>query len=298
VSAVFARPIMQELAGGRLHLSHGPIDVVLKAWGPPGEVRSACAAAARRFPTILPELVDELRELRRPVHEAPAVDGAVARRMLAACRPFADTYVTPMAAVAGAVADELLAEMTAAARLTRAFVNDGGDIAVLATPGQPLDIGIAADFSRGKVPALNGRLRLDAASGVGGVATSGARGRSFSLGIADSVTVLARDAAAADVAATLVANAVNVDSAMVRRRPARELDPDSDLRELPVTVAVGALSAREIDRALSHGLERAAQYRRRGLLIDAALMLAGETRTLARQPHAQPLGGVPSLHLN
>jgi ApbE superfamily uncharacterized protein (UPF0280 family) len=298
VSAVFAPPVIQELAGGRLHLSHGPIDVVLKAWGPPGEVRAACAAAARRFPAILPELVDELRELRTPVHEAPNVDGAVARRMLAACRPFADTYVTPMAAVAGAVADELLAEMTAAACLTRAFVNDGGDIAVLATAGQPLDVGIAADFSAGRVPALNGRLRLDAASRVGGVATSGARGRSFSLGIADSVTVLARDAAAADAAATLVANAVNVDSPAVERRPARELDPDSDLGDLPVTVAVGALSAREIDRALANGLARAAQFSRRGLLIDAALMLAGETRTLALQPAARPLGRIPSLHVN
>ncbi len=297
---MFAPPVIQELAGGRLHLSHGPIDVVLKAWGPAGEVRAAYAAAARRFPTILPELADELAELRTPMHEAPNVAGPVARRMLAACRPFADTYVTPMAAVAGAVADELLAEMTAAGRLTRAFVNDGGDIAVLATPGHPLDIGIAADFSAGKVPALNGRVQLDAASGVGGVATSGARGRSFSLGIADSVTVLARDAAGADAAATLVANAVDVDSPAVQRRPARELDPDSDLRDLPVTVSVGALSAREIDLALANGLERAVQFQRRGLLIDAALMLAGEARTLSLQlqPPARPPGGVPSLHLN
>ena len=100
-------------------------------------------------------------------------------------------------------------------------------------------------------PAINGRVRLDAASGVGGIATSGARGRSFSLGIADSVTVLARDAATADVAATLIANAVNIDSPAIRRRPARELDPDSDLRDLPVTVSVGALDAADdIEAAL------------------------------------------------
>jgi ApbE superfamily uncharacterized protein (UPF0280 family) len=292
---VFAPPIMQELAGGRLHLSHGPIDVVLKAWGPAGELRAAYAAACRRFPAILPELADELSQLRTPMHEGPNVDGRVARRMLAACRPFADVFVTPMAAVAGAVADELLSEMTAAAGLARAFVNDGGDIAVLATPGHQLDIGIAGDFSGGKVPALNGRVLLDAASGVGGVATSGAHGRSFSLGIADSVTVLARDAAAADVAATLVANAVNVESSAVTRRPARELDPDSDLRDLPVTVAIGKLSTDEVDFALARGLERAAEFRRRGLIIDAGLMLAGQTVALSFRKEGRELCGATGM---
>ena len=124
-----------------------------------------------------------------------------------------------MAAVAGAVADELLAHMTAAAPLERAFVNDGGDIAVLVSDGHALEIGVAGEFSRGDVPVLNGRLRLDANSGIGGIATSGARGRSFSLGIADSVTVLARDAATADVAATLIANAVDIDSPAIAAPP-------------------------------------------------------------------------------
>jgi ApbE superfamily uncharacterized protein (UPF0280 family) len=200
--------------------------------------------------------------------------------MVEACRPFADVFVTPMAAVAGAVADELLAHMKAAAALERAFVNDGGDIAVLVAPGHALEIGVAGEYSRGATPHLNGALRIDAASGVGGIATSGARGRSFSLGIADSVTTLARDAATADVAATLVANAVNVESPAIRRRPARTLDPDSDLRDLPVTISVGPLTSAEVDAALSAGLGRAARYRRRGFIIDAALMLAGETRAL------------------
>jgi ApbE superfamily uncharacterized protein (UPF0280 family) len=171
--------------------------------------------------------------------------------------------------------------MTAAASLERAFVNDGGDIAVLATPGHRLDIGVAGEFSRGDMPVMNGAVHIDAASGVGGIATSGARGRSFSLGIADSVTVLAGNAAAADAAATLVANAVDVDSPAVLRRSARELDPDSDLRDLPVTVSVGALTAGEIDTALASGLARAAEFRRRGLIIDAALMLSGRSRVLS-----------------
>jgi ApbE superfamily uncharacterized protein (UPF0280 family) len=212
--------------------------------------------------------------------------------MLAACRPFTDVFVTPMAAVAGAVADELLAHMTATAPLERAFVNDGGDIAVLVAPGHALDIGVAGEYSRGATPLLNGAIRIDATSGIGGIATSGARGRSLSLGIADAVTTLARDAATADVAATLIANAVNADSPAILRRPARELDPDSDLRDLLVTVSVGLLTSAEIDAALADGEARALDYRRRGLIVDAALMLAGRTRTLGPLRSSKPAAEV------
>lgn len=274
---MFAPPVIQELSGGRLHLSHGPIDLVLKAWGAPQALSAAYAAAVGRFQQVLPELCQELGNLRRPLQEQPVLAGPVARRMLAACRPFASVFLTPMAAVAGAVADELLAHMLGAARLERVFINNGGDIAVFMAPGQALEVGIAGAFSRGNLPLLNGRLRLDAASGVGGIATSGARGRSFSFGIADGVTVLARTAASADAAATLVANAVNVETAAVTRRPASELDPDSDLGHRLVTVAVGALSAAEIEAALAAGAACAEAYRRQGLLIAAALMLARHT---------------------
>jgi ApbE superfamily uncharacterized protein (UPF0280 family) len=293
---MFAPPVIQELAGERLHLSHGPIDVVLKAWGRAEAVRAAYRAAAARFPAILPELCDELVELRRPLHEGPLVSGPVACRMVEACRPFAEVFVTPMAAVAGAVADELLAEMTAAAELERAFVNNGGDIAVLVMPGHGLDVGVAGEFSRGMVPAINGAVRIDAASGIGGIATSGARGRSFSLGIADTVTVLARNAAAADAAASLIANAVDADSPAIARRPARELDPDSDLRDLPVTVEVGLLGPADVEAALAAGAERARGYRERGLILDAVLMLQGSARVLQTRPErlTVPRAGAPA----
>ena len=286
---MFAPPVTQWLAGDRLHLSHGPIDVVLKAWGTADDLRAAYDAACRRFPVILPGLCDELSALRMPMHESPQVDGPVAQRMVAACRPFADVFVTPMAAVAGAVADELLAHMTAAAPLRRAFVNDGGDIAVLVTGEHTLDIGVAGEFTRGAAALINGTLQLDAKSGIGGIATSGARGRSCSLGIADSVTTLARNAATADVAATLVANAVNIDSPAIVRRPARDLDPDSDLGDRLVTVSVGALTPAEIDAALARGLARARDYYHRNLIADAALMLAGEARTLGNRPRGEPI---------
>lgn len=266
------QPVVQALTGGRLHFQHGPIDVVLKSFGTERAVADAYAAARERFHDILGELVGELGELRKPMDQ-PRVTGPVARRMVAACRPFADVFVTPMAAVAGAVADELLASMLAAAPLTKAFVNDGGDIAVHLAPGETMRIGVAADFSRGAVPALNGNVIIAAEHGIGGIATSGRQGRSFSLGIADSVTILARDAAAADAAATLVGNAVNIEAPAVIRRPARALDPDSDLGDRLVTVEVGALNPAQIAQALAAGRARAEDYVRRGLIVAAAMTL-------------------------
>lgn len=275
-------PVARRLSGGRLHLSHGPIDVILRAWGEAEAVRAAEAAALALFPGILPGLAAELPELRRPVTAGPRVRHPVARRMLAACLPFAPEFVTPMAAVAGAVADALLGAMREAAPLARAYVNDGGDIAVHVAPGHMLAVGLAADPAR---LALDGALQVTAASGIGGIATSGRHGRSFSLGIADAVTVLARDAARADAAATLIANAVDVPSAAIRRVPACSLDPDSDLGQRLVTADVGSLTAKEIAFALDAGLARAESFLASGHIIGAALRLGGEVR----------LAGLPRL---
>ncbi|MGX9966762.1 UPF0280 family protein [Roseomonas sp. F4] len=268
---------MQRLTQDRLHLQHGPIDVVLRAWGSPKSVAAAEAAAIARFQTVLDELVAELPLLRRAAEPARPPRGAIARAMHAACLPYAarGLFVTPMAAVAGAVADALLAAMRAAAPdLARAFVNDGGDIAVLA--GDGLDIGMAANPLPGG--GFDGALHLRAADGIGGIATSGRHGRSFSLGIADAVTVLARDAAAADVAATLIANAVDVDSPAITRRPASALEPDSDLGDRLVTVEVGALTENEIDAALASGTAFAESCCQAGLVRTAALRLGGRAR--------------------
>jgi ApbE superfamily uncharacterized protein (UPF0280 family) len=267
--------VCQRLSGQRLHLSHGPIDVVLRCWGTPGAVRAAEGAAAAVFPSILPGLVADLPMLRRPMAERPLVAHPVARRMVAACMPFAPIFLTPMAAVAGAVADALLAEMLRASPLDRAYVNDGGDIALHVAPGEVLAIGLAADPAR---LAMDGALRVTAGSGIGGVATSGRQGRSLSLGIADAVTVLARDASTADAAATLIANAVDVDSTAVRRAPARSLDPDSDLGDRLVTLDVGALTPAEVKAALEAGLARAEAFRASGQILGAALRLGGVVR--------------------
>lgn len=264
--------IAARMSDGRLHLQHGPIDLIIEAFGTPGEVEGAYRQAADRFGDILPALVGELPMLRRPVGDAyPLLKGPVARRMVEAVWPYRDLFITPMAAVAGAVADEVLQAMHAGRSLDKAYVNNGGDIAIHLNPGQSLRAGI---FAR----ALDGAVDLAHDRPVRGIATSGWRGRSFSLGIADSATILAATAAAADAAATVVANAVNIDHPAIERRPARDLDPDSDLLDVPVTVAVGSLPRPLIDKALAHGAAEARQLRLRGLIESAALSVQGHWR--------------------
>jgi ApbE superfamily uncharacterized protein (UPF0280 family) len=123
------------------------------------------------------------------------------------------------------------------------------------------------------------------------VATSGWRGRSFSLGIADAVTVLARDGAAADAAATLIANAVDLPGhTAIVRRPARELTPDSDLGDRPVTVAVARLDPAEAAAALESGHAVAEAFRSRGWIVAAALFLQNQTRTSGAIASPLPIG--------
>jgi uncharacterized protein len=274
--------------GRRLHLQDGPIDLIVEASGPAREVQAAYAAAKTRFLTILDELCGELSLLRQAAYPSgPRVTGVVAKRMLEAVLPYAaDTFITPMAAVAGSVAEEVLAAMTGAADLNRAYVNDGGDIALHIGAGEEFIVGMVERPDR---PSLFGTARLRAADPVRGIATSGWRGRSFSLGIADAVTVLAESASSADAAATVIANGVNLPGhSAVVRIPARELAPDSDLGTLAVTQDVRRLSHSDIEVALSSGSAVARNLIARGLIVAAALNLQGETRVLgaARLPSA------------
>jgi ApbE superfamily uncharacterized protein (UPF0280 family) len=264
----------------RLHLNDGPIDLIVEAFGALREVEAAYRAASARFVTVLDELCSELSYLRRACSAEPAwPQGAVARRMTAAAMPYAAEYfITPMAAVAGAVAEEIQAAMVAAAELSSAYVNDGGDIALHLATGEKFVVGMVERPDR---PSLLGTTTVHASDPVRGIATSGWRGRSFSLGIADAVTVLADRAAPADAAATIIANAVDLRGhPAIVRVPARELAPDTDLGDRPVTQAVGELTVQEVNLALEAGTRTAERLLKMGLIRSAALSLQGETRVV------------------
>ncbi|HET6178301.1 MAG TPA: UPF0280 family protein [Candidatus Sulfotelmatobacter sp.] len=264
--------------GRRLHLHDGPIDLIVEAFGAAPEVEAAYRAASARFVSVLDELCGELSFLRQAgSSDARWPQGAVARRMVAAVMPYAAQYfITPMAAVAGAVAEEILVAMVSAAELSRAYVNDGGDIALYLSAGEKFLVGMVERPDR---PSIFGTTLLHADDPVRGIATSGWRGRSFSLGIADAVTVLADRAAAADAAATIIANAVDLPGhRAIVRIPACELAPDSDLGDRLVTQAVGKLTTSEVDRAVAAGARTADLLLRLGLIRSAALCLQGKTR--------------------
>ena len=283
----------------RLHLQHGPIDLIIEAFGGQPEIAAAYRAAAERFETVLDELVTELPTLRTPAPSFPrrresreeasdsqryALDsrlrgndgiGVIAKKMFAAVMPHAPDFITPMAAVAGAVADEILATMTAALSLEKAYVNNGGDIALYLAPhsNQNFQTGIVSNPTTGEL-VTTATIASDA--GIKGIATSGWNGRSHSLGIADSVTVFAKSAAIADAAATIIANHVDVpDCKNITRQPADHLSPDSDLGSRLVTVSVGSLKPDEITRALALGEHKAQTLCQSGLIIAAFICLQG-----------------------
>ena len=269
------------LPDGRLYLQHGPIDLII---GAEGARTRAFIAAEMRLRTILSELTAELALLRRPVRPGDTGPrGDVAREMYSAAAPFADGRTTPMIAVAGAVAQTVLAAMTRAAALDRAYVNNGGDIALHLTNDAKFAVALAAPNGK-----RLGDLQVTAADTPRGVATSGRRGRSFSLGIADTVTVLAPTAAMADAAATQIANAVDLPGhPAVTRAPAHSLRDDSDLGDAPVTVAVRSLPAEDVAQALDAGARFARDLQQRGLICGAALFLQGQSR-LVGLPGACP----------
>jgi ApbE superfamily uncharacterized protein (UPF0280 family) len=222
---------------------------------------------------VLEDLVRELGELRRPANEGPVVEGLVARRMVEVTDWFADRFVTPMAAVAGAVADHVLSNAMDE-DLSRLIVNNGGDIAFALRRGAETTVGVVISPSRGR---LEGKITIHESSQVRGVATSGWRGRSFSLGVADAVTVLAKDAATADIAATVIASAVDLPThPAVQRTPARRLDASSDLGDRLVTTNVGFLAERDRRRALAPGVDLANELIDQGVVV-AVLLVVGET---------------------
>jgi hypothetical protein len=325
------------LPDGRLHLQHGPIDCLCQAWGSATEIRAAHNQAAAFFATVLNDLCTELPLLRQPL-PSPQPIGAIAREMHTACTPFASQFVTPMAAVAGAVAGAVLAAMCQGRSLSKAYVNNGGDIAFHLAPGTSLRCGLVGDIAaipvswpgvsaswpsvsvswpgqqareRGEArppttlgpnatpatggpapaPPLDGTFLLTAAHPARGLATSGRAckghgGRSFSFGIADSVSVLARTAVQADAAATIVGNAVDLPGhKAIDRRPASAIDPNSDLGDRLITFDVGLLSDATVSAALDAGQSMADNLIQAGLIEGAVLALRRQVR-ICRSPLA------------
>lgn len=265
----------------RIVMRHGPIDLFVKIDADdPNVLGEALRFLIEPFGEILLSLCEELPMLRTNVeHIAFPPKGTTAEKMYENAALFSsfDT-ITPMIAVAGSVADYVCGLIDDHFETRRIIVNNGGDIAFKLNQDQTMAVGICDDVT---APEISTTVTLGWLDPVGGIATSGWRGRSFSLGIADAVTVLAKTASQADAAATLIANAVDLPgSPNVIRQSANELSPDSDLEERKVTVDVGTLSQPEVNRALSNGVETAERMKAAGLIHSAYLSLRGHRRVV------------------
>jgi ApbE superfamily uncharacterized protein (UPF0280 family) len=273
-------PQITKMDDGRLHLNHGPIDLIIAMDGEAYEITLAKQQAILAFETVLLDLSKILPDLRKPFSELQALnyifENEIARNMLRVVSQFPTDFITPMAAVAGCVADYILACSCEGRSLKRVSVNNGGDIAFYLNVTEKYKTAIC-NLS-GEALAT---IEIHHEDEIAGIATSGCLGRSYSLGIADSVTVLAKNAGLADAAATLIANAVDLpQSEKVKRMAANELSPDIDLGDRQVTVEVHPLCDNEIKMALAKGQKYAAVLEREGLIDGAFIMLQNQFLTI------------------
>jgi ApbE superfamily uncharacterized protein (UPF0280 family) len=274
-AAVEEEPV-RVLARDLVLVDWGPMTLTVSAWLD-GEARPVMAAEAARSALscleILADFQQFLKAAARPL-PAPRKLPPVVRRAHDAVRAVS-SELTPLAAVAGAVADEV-AGTAASLGSDRAIVNNGGDIALHLGPGTSALVGIKT-MDGGK---LAGRLTVGAETGIGGVASSGWDGRSLSPGVADLVTVWAESASLADAAATFLAGSARTDAGESLRVPATDIDPLSDLGARPVTRSVGNLTRAQKAGALARAAAAAERMLSAGIIRGCAVWLQGDLFTL------------------
>jgi len=242
-----------ELEAGRVFLDHGPISMVISASRQGAPLAEQCISACEVAVACLFELEPELQKLKRSwTRMDPMSLNGIGLKMWQAVSVTADSELTPMAAVAGAVSDRV-ADWLVAQGATKVIVNNGGDVAIRLMAGETTTVGISPNLVDAGFSKV---VRLTSADNIGGIATSGLGGRSFTCGVMESVTVLAKSCAVADAFATSLANSSYIDSPAVRRVLARSIDPDTDIPDLMVTEMVGRLTPLEIDQSITQVKEK------------------------------------------
>jgi len=233
------------------------------------EVEKCLAQALAEISDWLPVLRQKGYRITQTLNMPPVV-----RNMVEAVKAIDETTMTPMAAVAGAVAD-MVKDRLLREDIDFISVNNGGDISLFSRARRTMRIGIG-DIGSG-APARY-VIKVEGFRECG-AATSGFGGRSFTLGLADTATVIAATGAIADAAATLICNETNVETDRVIRKRAAEIDPCSDIGEEWVTVEIGALDDSLIKEALGRGLACARRLKDRFAILDAVITLRGRLAT-------------------
>lgn len=268
---------IEHFRSGQVFLEYGPINMVIGGWrqGKPlsAELDEAAAVAAHHLEELsrVPDRAGVPYFFWGKEHKNPAVLHLppVFSYMCAAVKATGDHSLTPMAAVAGAIAD-LTVEALRSRGATKAFANNGGDIAVQVGQGEKIVIGIVSSLATGKITHT---LTLTSREYIGGIATSGLGGRGFTKGVADAVVVLAGNARLADACATLIANATLIETPEVLQVKAETLDPQTDLVGQMVTKEVQTLPPAMIEKALRGGKEFALRLIKKGLIKGAFIFV-------------------------
>ena len=176
------------LDDGRVFFDYGPASMVVTARRGDENLSDLAASAFPFLRDSLSEIAGALPILRQypdgmDYSELTGLPRVMAESVLATGEP----TLTPMAAVAGTVADAM-ADWLFARGADLVAVNNGGDVALRLGEGRSIRMGI--------LPDLNGRVteivEIRAEDGIGGVCTSGLGGRSLTRGIAGGVTVFSR----------------------------------------------------------------------------------------------------------
>jgi ApbE superfamily uncharacterized protein (UPF0280 family) len=251
----------------------GPMRLIIRAWkkGKP-QIHLAHGAAEQSF-MYLERIARHRSELSRPIPviKTPPPD-TLAIAMVQSANAVGDGDLTPMAAVAGAIADAV-ADWLFERGMTKVIVDNGGDISIRLLENDTVTVGIRSDVNDRQISHI---VCLDAGQLTYGVTTSGVGGRSFTRGIASAVTVLAATASVADAASTAIANACFVEDSRILQLPAENIDPNSDLGGTRVTIEVGPLSSEKKLKAIKNARKKAESLLQKGVIIGAFIALENQ----------------------
>lgn len=252
----------------------GPMRLLVTAWNGGKPLLQSAKKGGEWACGLLEELAPFQRVIKKKTLDVPANGNfpKVVRNMITAVQRVGDEDLTPLAAVAGTISD-LVADYIFSQGVSKVIVDNGGDIAIRMTPEEVVKVGIRLDVT---LPEISHCLQIRGGMGVGGVATSGLGGRSFTKGVAQAAVALGPAASVADAASTSLANATAIDSPRVKKARAEEVFPDTDIRREEVTLQVEELMPQEVEDALSKGMGKAQHLMEKGVISGALICVQGK----------------------
>jgi ApbE superfamily uncharacterized protein (UPF0280 family) len=264
---------IQTLPNGTVLVDYGPMHMFITAFENGRPVCALAEEGARLAIRVLEDLARSIPVIKKKSLELEIEETFpdVVKRMIESTKKMGEPDLTPLAAVAGTASD-LVADFMFRQGGTKIIVDNGGDIAIRLREGEVARVGVKTEIDANQPAYL---ISIDSTMGIGGVATSGLGGRSFTKGIASAATVLSKTASFSDAAATVIGNFTSVEDPSILRTLAEKVYPDTDISGEWVTTRVGELSQEKIEEALDKGLSKAYGICQKGLITGALIAIQG-----------------------